>query len=230
MTRRWFTAQYRSGRWCQPSSRAVLLHRSPRLFLCFTLSFIGLWQPCGSLAVLLQPFKRPKRSFCRPKWKINYSTLCSALLPFRSDFPSCPDLLLMKLKPVYVNILFWAFAAILGGKRSVILWNQVNTKLCSKLVGEVPREVEQRDTSELLMIPHQTHREPTDAQGFKASKVWVSVCRMQWKPRCEQRFQGAALTSVILTLSQAWGRQLWCLEGSGNRCWFVGFTLKQLSD
>lgn len=106
---------------------------------------------------------------------------------------------------------FCAFAAILGEKtkKNVILWSQVNTKLCSKLVGEVPCEVEQteRDISELLMIPCQARGEAADTQGFKASKVQVPTCEMQWKPQHRRCFRGAALTSVILTLSQA-GRSI----------------------
>lgn len=33
------------------------------------------------------------------------------------------------------------------GEKSVILWNEINTQLCSKLVVEVSCEVEQRETS-----------------------------------------------------------------------------------
>lgn len=87
---------------------------SPRLCHNFTPSFTGVWQLPGRAAPTLE---RSKRFFRGPKWKINYSILCSALFRFCLGLPSLPDLLLMKLRPVYVNILFRAFAAILGGKK-----------------------------------------------------------------------------------------------------------------
>ena len=131
--------------------------------------------------------------------------LCFISLPLGFALLSRP--ILHEVETWLCKYSFSSLCSNLGGKKSVILWNQVNTRLCSKLVGEVPREVEQteRDISELLMIPCQAHGEAADAHGCKTSKVRVPTCGMQWKPWCERRFLSAALTSVIWALSQAGG-------------------------